>query len=219
MHFLADAHKAPDFDFNRPVPVEAVEAEYDGRREPTLGALGSFAWDQSVIPLEGGFQLLKLQKPLQLQTYREKMRFTVADWGIELDCFQLPQLPREVARRFLFLLRAAEDERLTEQEQADWLRISDYVDFQQFSIDRATPRYMEGSLRTRDGTVIVDWHDGSHETLENTAARALSEVNPGERFSAFVKLGRGDKTLTIERVSLLGCSAQNEEWESWPRKS
>ena len=214
MHFVADMPKSPDFDFNRPIRVEAVEAEYAGKRDPSQGALQSFTLDQRVIPLEGGRQLLMLQKPLELRIDPATVRFTVADWGIEMDCLQLAELPRELARRFLILLRAAEDERLTEQEQADWLRVCDYVDFQRFSIDRSTPRYMEGTLRTRASTVIVDWHDGSHETLDSAAARILSEVNPGERFSAFVKLGKGDKTLALERVSLLAHPAQNEDWES-----
>jgi hypothetical protein len=147
------------------------------------------------------------------------MRFTVEDWGIEMDYFNLPQLPREAARRFMRLLNDAENELLNECDRVAWLRISDYVDFQQFSIERSAPRYMEGTLRSNASVVIVEWHDGGRETLDWDVAQALSEVNLGERFSAFVKLDRNDKTMAMERVSLLGSLSQQEDWESWPRRS
>jgi len=44
---------------------------------------------------------------------------------------------------------------LTETDQADLLRISDYVDFQQFSIERSSPRYLEGVLASNAEVVIV----------------------------------------------------------------
>ncbi len=219
MSFVADIPRSPSFEFNRPKTVEVCKAEYSGRRDPTENELSGFTFEQKVIPLEGGRQLLKLQKPLELRIDREALRFKVTDWGIEMDCLQLSKLPREIARRFLFLLAAADNERLSEQDQADWLRISDYVDFQQFTIERSAPRYMEGVLITKASVTIVEWHDGSRERLNTDAARALSEVNPRERFSAFVKLGKDDQSLAIERVSLLGASDAKEDWESWPEKS
>lgn len=179
----------------------------------------SFVFEQRILSLEGGRQLLRLKKPLELQIDPDTMRFTVTDWGIEMDYLDLPKLPREVARRFVRLLNAAENENLTGVDQADWLRISDYVDFQRFYIDRSAPRYMEGTLRSNANVVIVEWHDGSRETVDWHVARALSEVNPGERFSVFVKLGIGDKAMFMERVSLLGTPSAEEDWESWPKKN
>lgn len=154
-----------------------------------------------------------------LQIDPATLRFSVKDWGIEMDCLQLAQLPRELARKFLRLLSAAESENLTEAEQAEFITISDYIDFQEFSITRSAPRYMEGTLQARSNTVIVEWHDGSREVLNWEVSRALSEIDPGERFSAFVKLGKDDKALALERVSLLRCPAENEDWETWPKKS
>lgn len=205
--------------FNAPVTVEACEAEYAGRKAPEAADLSNYVFEQTVFPLEGGNLLLRLRKPLVLALKSDSLRFTVTDWGIEMDCPHLWQLPREVARRFLLLLSAAEEDRLTEQEKADWVRISDYVDFQHFCIDRSGPRYMEGTLRSNASVVIVEWHDGNRETLDQGVAQALSEVNPGERFSAFVKLGANDKAVAIERVSLLGSPSEQEDWQSWPRKN
>ena len=219
MFFVAEIPRSPIFEFNRPIPIEAKEAEYSGKRAPTQEGFLVFAFEQTLIPLEGGRQALKLRKPLHLRINPDTLRFSVEDWGIEMDRLQLPQLPRAAARRFLFLLNAAENESLTETDQAAWLRISDYVDFQEFSIDRSAPRYMEGTLRSNASVVIVEWHDGSRETLDWGVAQALSEVNPGERFSAFMKLGKGDKALAVERVSLRTSSSAKEDWESWPTKN
>lgn len=199
--------------------ANTVQAEYAGKREPTPDALSSFTFEQKIIPLEGGNQTLRLRKPLELLIDPASLHFTVKDWGIEMDCLKLGELPRQVARKFMRLLNAAENERLTEHEQAEWLAISDYLDFQQFSIDRAAPRYMEGVLRTRGELVIVDWHDGSTDRLVRRTARALSDLNPGERFSAFVKLGRDDQPLAIERVSLLGEPEKEDDWGSWPEQN
>ena len=215
---FAETPHAPSFDFNRPVPQVVVEAEYSGRQAPRQEAFRQFAFDQTLITLEGGRSRLRLRKPLMLRIDPAKLRFVVSDWGIEMDCLQLGELPRELGRKFLRLLSAAESERLTEAEQAEFLRISDYVDFQDFSISRSAPRYMEGTLLNRSQTVSVEWHDGSREVLDWCIARALHEVDPGERFSAFVKLGHNAKTLAIERVSLLPKPAENEDWETWPRK-
>ena len=149
--------------FNGPGVVWREHAEYAGKPTPTDEHFRSFVFEHTTLVLEGGRQTLRLRKPLTLKIDTEKMRFEVNDWGIEMDCIQLPDLPREVARRFLFLLSASENSSLSVQDQAHLLRISDYVDFRQFSIERSAPRYMEGILRTRSDIVIVEWHDGQSQ--------------------------------------------------------
>ncbi len=218
MEFLLNDMRASEPVFNARLPVETGTAEYAGKKAPNPAELADYRFEQMAFPLEGGRQFLRLRKPLTLVIDRETLRFTVKDWGIAMDCLHLAQLPREVVRRFLRLLSAAENEALTETDEADWLRISDYVDFQQFSIERSAPHYLEGTLRSVAGVVIVEWHDGSRETLDRDVARGLSEVNPGERFSAFVRLGKGNKALAIERVSLLSSPNEEEDWGSWPVK-
>lgn len=206
-------------DFNHPMTRRELNAEYSGKRDPSLDSFSKFIFDQRVIPLEGGKHSFALLKPLVLHINPDTMRFKVQDWEIELDCASLGDLPREVARRFLRLLGEAESESLGEADQAALLHISDYIDFQQFSMDRSAPRYMEGILYSKTNVMIVQWHDGSRETLMHQVGQALTEVNLGERFSAFVKLGKNDQTESIERVSLLPPIRENEDWESWPQKS
>jgi hypothetical protein len=217
MEFLTPSRQANTPEFNAP-PLVQVGEPLKAKDQPSF--LSEFQFTQTMIPLEGGQQSLRLLKPLRLKINPE-LRFTVSDWGIEMDCLQLPELPRELGRRFLFLLNAAENEQLTEQDQADWLRISDYIDFCQFSMDRSPPRYQEGVLHRNNVKCLVIWHDGTREALSEKASRALGDINVGERFAAHVKLGRNDETIAIERVSLLGRASEfsKEDWSAWPRKS
>lgn len=219
MPIFAEIDRAPGFEFTRPVPQLVAEAEYSGKEAPSAEALHQFEFEQKLITLEGGHSQIRLRKPLLLQIDPNTLKFAVKDWGIQMECVQLDKLPRELARKFLRLWSAADSENLTEAEQADFVRIADYVDFQEFSISRSTPHYMEGTLHHRGNTVLVEWHDGSREVLDWAVSRALNEVDPGERFSAFVKLGKENNSLAIERVSLLRSPADNEDWEMWPKKS
>lgn len=219
MIFTAEPAHIPRFEFNPPVLVQAVaDATYDGRQTPTRDAFEKFTFEQTAVPIEGGNLTLFLTKNLILKMDFHTMRYTVLDWGIEMDCASLPQLPREISRRFLQLFNSAENDSLSENDQAAWLQVLDYVDFKQFSIDRSAPRYMEGVLLHKDDFTYVEWHDGSKQKIQTRIANALSDVNLNEHFSAFVKLGKNDEILAIERVSLLTAS-QTENWESWPTKS
>lgn len=75
---------------------------------------------------------------------------------------------------------------------------------------------MEGRLESNAQVTIVEWHDGNLETLDWKVARALSEVNIGERFSAFVKLGNENKPIAMERISLLPTASETAEDECQP---
>lgn len=219
MPTFSEVDRSPAFEFNRSLPHALVQAEYLGRQAPSQEALHQFEFDQTFITLEGGQTQFRILKPLILQIDPKTLRFSVKDWGIEMDCLHLAQLPRELARKLLRMLDDAESERLSEAAQAELVRITDYIDFREFSISRSAPRYMEGTLQSRNQTVTVEWHDGTREVLDWLVGRALSEVDPGERFSAFVKLGKDDKTLSMERVSLLRAASENEDWETWPKKN
>ena len=217
MEFLIQSRPSSPPEFNAP-RYAYVGQPLKADKQPAH--LTEFEFAQTVIPLEGGQQCLRLLKSLRLNI-NESMEFEVQDWGIKMDCLKLPELPRELARRFMFLLSAAENEQLTEKDQADWVKISDYIDFRQFSVDRSPPRYQEGLLQTNKEKFIVVWHDGTRESLPPKAARALGDINAGERFSAHVKLGKNDETIGLDRVSLLGSTSEPamEDWSAWPTKS
>jgi hypothetical protein len=219
MMFVADIPRAPTFEFNERLPQTVTTADYSGRRPPSEEIFYDSEFDLHLIPLEGGNQMLRLRKPIVLRINPQTLRFAVVDWDIELDCAMLSHAPREMARHFLRLWNSAESESLGEQDQARWLRITEYVDFQQFSIDRSLPHYAQGTLRSDTDLFVVEWDTGEREKLSRTVARALSEVNIGERFSAFVKLGKENKTLSMERVCPLENPKESEDWESWPTKN
>jgi hypothetical protein len=221
MQYLTQPLRAHPPEFNEPGFVRSGSAfsfEAKAKTEPKF--LGQFQLVQTMIPLEGGQHCLRLRKPLTLKVNRD-LRCEVQDWGIEVNYSEVPHVPREVARRFLFLLNAAENEQLKEKDQADLVRISEYIDFRQFTIDRSPPRYQEGILRSNKENVIVEWHDGTRESLRRNAGRALDEVDIGERFAAYVKLGKDDQTVAIERVSLLRpvSNLSGEDCPAWPTKS
>jgi hypothetical protein len=217
MEFLIQSRPSSPPEFNAP-RYAYVGQSLKADKQPAH--LTEFEFAQTVIPLEGGQQCLRLLKSLRL-TINETLEFEVQDWGIKMDCLKLPELPRELARRFLFLLSAAENEQLTEKDQADWVKISDYIDFRQFSVDRSPPRYQEGLMQSNKEKVIVVWHDGTRESLPPKVARALGDINVGERFSAHVKLGKNDETIGLKRVSLLGPASglAEEDWSAWPTKN
>src|SRR5438034_945342 len=98
MEFLTQSRPINLPDFNAPRHVEFREAV---KAKDAPDFLSEFQFAQTLIPLEGGQQSLRLLKPLQLKVSPD-LCFTVIDWGIEMDCGKLADLPREVARRFLF---------------------------------------------------------------------------------------------------------------------
>ena len=49
----------------------------------------------------------------------------------------------------------------------------------------------------------IEWHDGTVEVLPLSLSPALYPLEPGDSFSAFVKVGKENRALSIERVSLI----------------
>src|ERR1035437_2315013 len=116
MEFLTHSQLAYLPEYNAPRQVEIGEL-LKSKAEPKN--IGKFQLTLSLIPLEGGQHCLRLLKPLTLKV-NQNLRCELQDWGIEVDYLEVAaNLPREVARRFLFLLSAAENEQLTEKDQAD----------------------------------------------------------------------------------------------------
>src|ERR1700733_8320608 len=127
MLFSPEINRAPHINFNQPAYQAVENATYIGREDPSLEHFQSFKFEQTIIALEGGNYSLRLVKPLNLLMSPDAISFRVVDWGIELETVALPDLPREIARRFLKLLNKAEMDVQTEPEQVDWMRILDYV--------------------------------------------------------------------------------------------
>lgn len=170
--------------------------------EQSTKSTHSYRFSQQLFPLDDGRTLLRLHQPLTLTLDRRTMRFEVKDWGVQMDSAQAHELPRQIARRFLTLFGKADSQSLTETEKGQWLRICDQVDVAQFSVDRSAPHYTEGTLKKKN-PLTVEWHDGSIERLPPRLASIFHPLDPGDYFSAFVKMGKDNATLNLERVSIL----------------
>lgn len=178
-------------------PTPAVVAVEQAPR-----ATQSYRFNQRFFPLDDGRTLLRLHEPLTLTLDQRTMDVEVENWGIRMHCGQVEDLPRQIARRFLMLFSKADNDLLTEAEKLQWLNICDHVDVSQFSVDRSAPHYTEGTLKKKL-PLTVEWHDGTTESLPVRLAGNFHPLEPGESFSAFVKIGKDGQTLSIERVSLL----------------
>jgi len=174
-----------------------------GRQPVTLDHWREYVLEKSILPLEGGRIHLKLRNALRLKLNIDTFRFEVIDWGVSFDVTDMPGLPSLLSRRFLELFSAAENDTISPADRDAYLHISDYVDFRQFTIDRAPPRYLEGEMITTSDQVLVEWHDGRRERLPPDVARSLGDLKKGDHFSAWVKLGDEDRAQSIERVKLL----------------
>ena len=191
----------------RPDFVEGLSAriptEIRARHEPRRDRKTSFRFDQRIIPLDGGSVLLRLHRSLQLAVDPHTMRFQVEGWNIEMPCADAPDLPRQIGRRFLELFSKADARILSPEEEQDWLKVLDQVDYTQFCVDRAAPHYVEGTLLRHIPVCRVEWHDGELENVSREAAAALAILEPGQRFGTFAKLGRANEVKLLERVTMV----------------
>lgn len=160
--------------------------------------------DLLYLPLDASGLALRLYEKPRLLIDRLNRGLQVEGWGVGCDLTEVFKLPTLMARRFVELCSWAEAGTLNREEEASWLSILDLIDFQQFHIDRALPHYSEGLVKNRTSHgVSVQWEDGATQLLAPKVAGSLFQIQPGEMFAAYVKLGRDNETIRIERVSLL----------------
>jgi len=167
----------------------------------------------------GDDTLLKLKDNLELKLLPTEGMVEVSGWGLKLRVEDLPNLSSYICRRFLQVLRKAETEELSEQDQACAVAIMDSVDFQQFTIDRALPRKVSGILIEYGTFAKVDWNSGGIQAIPHRFAQALSVVDVGESFSAFVRFGIDGEILSLNSVMPLGKRPLDDSsWNAWPQK-
>jgi hypothetical protein len=194
-----------------PPTVEAAETrvhraprEFKATKEPTSQIRRAFALQKSVLQLEPGRLQLKLTAPPLIAVNPNTLECEVLGWDVYMSASEAENIPRAMTRRFLELFSKADIGRLEEHEQQCWVNILDQIDYQAFCIDRAAPHYMEGLVVTRQPNfTLVEWHDGTREKLEPHVARSLAFLECGDEFGAFVKLGRDNKALQIENITIL----------------
>jgi hypothetical protein len=162
----------------------------------------NFRFNQQIIPLDDGRTLLRLHEAPNLSVDPRTMEFEIEDWGIRMPCDKVEDLPHQIARKFITLFSKADQELIDSSEQLTWLKILDKVDYTQFIIERSSPHYTEGVLLKKT-PLVVKWHDGTTEILPPSLASVFFPLDPDDNFSAYVKIGKGNHTLGIERISLI----------------
>lgn len=203
MIFVADHPPVP----TTHSPSESVQGA-SGQKWVSSEEPNSETWMEAdseikVLPIEGGNLLLRLYAPATLQINYQSKECRVDGWNLTVPLYEVHTLPRMMARRFLGLFSKAEESNLTEADEHDWVNIIQQIDYTSFSVDRAAPQYLEGVIVQKSPIFRVEWHDGEKEKLDPKVAASLSNLDKGENFGAFVKLGRNNKAKSIERISKL----------------
>jgi hypothetical protein len=184
--------------FSRPAPMELL-----AHHKPVPIARPEFRYRRSLLPIEGGKLLLRLTQFPSIAVNPETLECEVRGWGVKMPTKSVENLPYAMARRFLELFSGADRGTLEGSDEENWSHILDQVDFAAFSVDRAAPHYIEGTLIRTRPICLVEWHDGTRQKINPDAANSLGLVAPGDQFGAFVKLGRDNEVQSIERVTFL----------------
>jgi len=170
------------------------------KKEPAKGRFSTFQFDQKIFAWEGGRFKLRLKENPILILNPANLTVEMKDWGLELNMGSAPELPRYIVRRFLFLWSQAQNNALSETDAQSWEKILGLVDMQDFAVQQSEPRYIEGQLLAIRDVLRVQWHDGTFCYIPREFTSRFDLLNEGEFFSAFVKFGRNDEPIAIDRV-------------------
>jgi hypothetical protein len=158
-------------------------------------------FDQRFFPLEPGICLRLLEAPtVEFRTGTVSVR----GWGLEFPRHELINLDRQIARQFLLLFGKAQRGVLSSDEKTVWSGIVDKVDYRQFTLDRAAPRYREGRLLRLTPKCFVEWLDGDREALPPSGAVPLRILQPGDYFGCYARFGAKRQAVSIARVTPFG---------------
>lgn len=207
MIFVPTPASPPDVEAAESYPHSAP-AEAIATVEPKWLKRQQYVYRRTLLPIEGGRLLLRLTQTPVVEVDPLTRQCDVIGWDLRMPCDKVEDLPREMAHRFLDLFSKSDRNELTETEYSTWLQMVDQIDFAGFTIDRAAPHYLEAKLERLDPVCIVEWHDGSRQRIGRDVAQALRVLRPGERFGAYVKLGKENEVLSIERIVLIASDGE-----------
>lgn len=207
----------------QPAPAVTITQHHD--EDLPIGPFAvrpSFIFDvpfpQTVMPLGDGDKTLRFWSQPRMRYDSARAIVELQPWNIRVRMEDAGQIPREIVRTFLRLWTKAERQTLSEQEAPRWAEMLEQVDFQQFCIEHAPARYMQGILKAKtDNITTVLWQDGTEENVSGAPRAALDLVNEGEAFSAHVRLDRRAHAAEIANVAILGdpgslCASEDDSW-------
>jgi|SRR5882724_8580836 len=207
MIFTTAPSAAPDVEaaesYSQQIPSRLI-----ANAEPKWLKRQQYVYRRTVLPIEGGRVLLRLTQTPIVEVDPSTRECEALGWDVRMPCDKVENLAKEMARRFLDLFSKADAGRLTESERSSWLKVLDHVDFVAFSVDRAAPHYLEGTLKRLEPVCIIEWHDGERQQIDRGVGRAFSALRAGDRFGAYVKLGKDNSVRSIERIVLLATDGE-----------
>lgn len=163
----------------------------------------SYTLVEDTLRLEGGRLLLRFLRQPKIKINTKIQECEVLGWGIKMPIEQAGSIPQALSRRFLELFSKADLNCLNDEETDFWVNIIDHISFSDFSIQRAAPHYVEGKFIVSGNRRYVEWHEGTKQPVESTIAHGLTDLRHGDNFGSYVKFGKDNQILSIERISLL----------------
>ena len=173
---------------------------------------------QRIFSPDGGKTTIELRDYPVLLLDTADFSVTLPDWGLKLQYGEVADLPRQICRKFLLYWGKAERRALDDADADVWLKILDTVNFTEFSMQRAAPRVYEGELIRKTPFYFVEWSDGERARIPDAVGRSLALLEPGDMFTAEVKLGHEDEITSVENVVPLGeqSSVLAGALDGWP---
>ena len=166
-----------------------------------------------------GKTVLELERNPILLIDVSRREFEVVGWNMKLPYGKEQTLGRELIRKFLFLFHKAEQIELSEAEEVEWANIVERVNYRRFCLDRARPRYCEGTLIERDEVACrIEWDDGSKERIGAPLTNELGLLDVGERFGVYAKFASENRLSSLSNVKVLPRVADDAQqmWNEWP---
>jgi len=207
-------------------PPEAIsiaatmDDQFSQRRIATYAKPGvaRYTYKQRFFSPDCGRTVIELYDYPRLEVDKSNSTFAVEGWNISLPLDQIADLSRQICRKFVTLWGKAQRRCLSVGEHDEWLGVLDKVDYTEFSIERSEARVYEGLLLRKRPILHVEWSDGERVKLPQRFAGELEIVDPGELFTARVRLGRNEQIQSLENVIIIGREENVMEgvFADWP---
>lgn len=159
----------------------------------------------SLFWVEEGTVPLHVLKPIRIRYYEKPTGdfLEVVGWDVQIPLTRSDDLPKLVPRRFLELFSKAQDQSLSEKEDAAFSEVCRQVDYRRFCASRRSSQYREARLIRKNRNLCVEFSHGSREELPPTILKKFHVLEEGDFFSGYFHLNSEGEVIDVERIQLL----------------
>lgn len=180
-----------------------VESRLSSTMSPARRVPLEIEWNKVYFPIDGR-TALRCVEPLRLRYDDEENKIEVIGWNVSCELHDAHSLERLVARRFLELFsRTVHGPELSGEDQRLFAEICRQVDYRQFNLDRALPRYEEGVLIARAPHLTIALVPERNLTVPSNFTAAFQLLSQGEHFGAEFEYGGEGEITAIRNLLLL----------------